>query len=701
MALDTGEGSTHARSGPSLTGVAALLSPRSVAVVGASPDLNSAGGRPVRYLKQYGFAGEIFPVNPKYREVAGLPCYPSVGDIPGEVDLAVISVAAGRCRDVVRDCVAKGVKAALMFAAGFAETGEEGRRREAELVALAREGGLRICGPNSIGVTNLAARMAATFSPALDEECYLRLGSAALISQSGALGYGFYTMCQDAGLGFRYVVSTGNEADLSCLDFMDYVLDDPEVRVVLAYLETIRDPARFEDVAAKARSRGKPIVALKVGRSEVGGRAALSHTAALAGSDEAYGAAFRREGVIRASDLDHLLDLGVAFDCLLRGRSGLPRGRRVVVVATSGGAGILMADKCQEWGLELASLDADVRDRLAQVVPTYGSTVNPVDVTGQVVNEPELARQCLEVVAGAAGVDVVVFMLGTLSRDLAVRVVQGVAGAAASVGRPLIVVWSGGRELSREGRALLLQEGVPCFNVPGRAARALADLAWYTGARDATREPRRRTLPAPREGAAGLLAGQVDGTLTWAAGERLLSVYDIPLAPGALVGSPEEAAAAWRGLGCKVAVKLCSPDIRHRTEVGAVRLGLSSEDEVRAACRAVTDSALGSCPGARVEGVLVQTMVDGVQELLIGARRDPQFGPLVTAALGGVWVEVFRDISMRLAPLDLEEALAMLSELKASALLRGARGRKPADLEAVARILVNLGRMMVELPDLM
>jgi acetyltransferase len=463
----------------SCSGAQAFLHPRSVVVVGASPNLDSVSGRPLKYLRDHGFQGDIYLVNPKYTEVAGLPCYPSVRAIPRPADLAIIGVAARHCLGIVEDCVAAKVRAAVIFAGGFAETGAAGAELQEKLAALARGGGVRLCGPNCLGITSLPARLAATFSPALDEKSYFRGGSAVLVTQSGAVGFGLYTMCQDAGLGLRYVVSVGNEIDLTSTEVIDWVLDDPEVRVVLCYLETIRDQEYFARVAEKARSLRKPIVVIKVGKSKIGAAAALVHTASAVGNDADYASLFQKTGVVRATDLDHLIDLGLVFDRLARSQNDLPAAGNAVIVATSGGAGILMADKWEESGFPLARLDAETRAALAQIVPAFGSTLNPVDVTGQVVNEPTLVQKCLETVAQAAEVNLIFLMLGALSPEIAERVIAGVVEASRSIRLPVVGLWTGGKLLTRHGEEILAEHGIPCYNVPGRAARAVTEVIRY------------------------------------------------------------------------------------------------------------------------------------------------------------------------------------------------------------------------------
>lgn len=681
-----------------------FLFPQSIALIGVSQNLDSVSGRPFKYLVKYGYEGRIYPVNPKYSEIAGYRCYPSVESIPGEVDQAVVTVSAERCVPVLEECAAKGVKAAVVITSGFAEMGDDGARLQARIRHIASSSGMRVCGPNCIGLTSLPARMVATFAPGFDEEGYVQEGPAALVSQSGALGYGFYTIAQEAGLGFRYVVSTGNEVDLTCTDFIRWALEDPRIRVILGYLETIRDPEKFLAVAERAKRLRKPIIILKVGRSAVGTKAALSHTASLTGSDEVYDAAFKQAGVIRATDLDHLVELGIAFS-RLPAEKAHPVGKGVAIISSSGGAGILMADKCEEWGLRVAELRPDVREELVAALPKFASALNPIDVTGQIVNDPGLFSRCLEALSKQQDIDMVVVMMSTAAKELAKRLASAIIDASGKIDAPVFVCWSGGDRLSKTGTQLLAAAGFPCYKIPGQVARVMAGMAAY-GKLVEQGVDADSLLPGLAKTASELIAavrarGGVgpSGGMTEHDSKALLKVYGIPATRETVVQSVQEAVSAASEIGYPVALKALSPDLLHKTEAGGVRLGIKDAAAVAEAYDSILESVKARYPDCRLSGVIVQEMVDGGVEMFAGAYRDPTFGPVVMVGLGGIWVEVLGDVSRRLAPVTADQALEMLGELKGRKLLEGARGRPVMDVDAVVDLIVRVGWLIAEVPE--
>jgi acyl-CoA synthetase (NDP forming) len=669
------------------TDLAALFEPRSVALIGASADAQSISARPLRLLRAHGFGGTVYPVNPKYTDLDGLRVYPSIGAVPERVDLALIVVPAAVVEGVLEECAAAGVGCALVITSGFAESGPHGRHLQQRLADVARRTGLRVCGPNSEGIYNPANGLCATFSPAVDPEHGFeppgRGGPIAIVSQSGGLAFALLNHAQDRGLGIGSVVSTGNEADLTWADYVDYVLDQNDIHVVLGFVEAIRQPARLVQVARKAARLNKPILVAKIGRSEVGSRAAASHTASLVGSDAAYSAVFRQIGILRVDDLDEMLDLAAYFST-----ARLPAGNRVAVLTASGGAGAWLADACAVRGLELPPPPASVQETIGGFIPTYGSVANPIDITAQAVLGGGFER-ALGLLAKSAAFDTVL-AVATLVReerffDTLADLKQAVAGA------PSVVVFYSYTRASPRAVQTLAELGIPCFSTPGRTARAVgaaAEYASFLRRADEVAVFGQPPSPEPWPDPGGPLSEA--GARTWLAPLGLASPLD------ALARSADEAVAAFEALGGgPVALKVQSPGLTHKTAIGGVRLRVATADEVRSGFAEVMREVRAARGEAPIEGVLVQRMAPrGGVEALVAARRAPLLGPLVVVGLGGAEVEMLNDICTRLAPVSLAEARGMIDELRGSGLLRSR-----ADVEALAAAVVRVSQLAAALPS--
>lgn len=667
--------------------------PRSVAIIGASNNPDSIGGRPIKYLAGNGYQGYIYPVNPKYGEIAGFRCYPSVADIPGEVDLAIVAVSAERLLASLAECGAKGVKNAVIFTSGFAEVGEEGKQLQERLASLARSSGMRICGPNCFGTVNLPGQVVATFSPVFEKNGY-KPGPVGLVSQSGALGHGLFTFAAEAGLGFSYVISSGNEVDLTVADYLRFMIEDPVTRVILVYLEGWRDGAEFFNLARQASLQNKPILVLKVGRTEVGARAAISHTASMTGSHAVYTALFRQTGVLLANDMSDLVDMALA---VVPGK--IPTGNGLAVVTASGGAGILMADHAEDHGLKLPELSGTTREELLKIIPPFGSAMNPVDVTGQVLQDTTLFRRAMHILLADPSIQMVTVMLSTATGQLAHQLVTDIAAVAASTEKPVVVTWSGAKGLAPEARQLLKDQGVPCYDTPGQTARALGALVRYgqfmrkkrVGAAAAADQIRQSP------GDTGWLQEIPSGALTERQSKKLLQAYGIPVTREDLATTAKEAGDLAEKLGFPVCVKIESKDIAHKTEARAIRLNLSTREEVEAAFREVMANARAYAPAAEIGGAVVQEMVGKGIEVILGVNNDSPFGPVIMFGLGGIFVEVLKDISCRIAPLTREDVEEMISEIKGYPLLQGVRGAPPADMDTLVDTLYKLCEMAVDL----
>lgn len=660
----------------------ALLAPRSVAVIGASDDPRRIGGRPLSYLLTRGFAGEVLAVNPSRDTVQGQPALSSLEDAERAPDLAIVAVPAAAVIATLEACAARGVGAAVVFSSGFAETGGDGSAAQRAMTAIARGSGMRILGPNCLGMYNASLGLFATFSSTIEIETP-QPGPVGVVSQSGAYGAHVAHLARRRRVQTGYLVTTGNECDVEAAECIAWLAARDDVKVIAACAEGLRDGDALCAALDAAHRAAKPVVFLKMGRSREGAEAARSHTAALAGSDAVYDAVFREFGVHRARDTDELLDVAYAASFGM-----LPREARVGLMSVSGGMGIQMADAAERHGLALAPMPEATQARLRKRVP-FASARNPVDVTAQVFNDPALVDEYLDAMLDDAGYTAIVAFF---------TYVAGVASMAEPLAASLL------RARTRHPDRLLVPSivasgdivaryeaaGCPCFEDPDRAVRAVAALAGFAAAFD--RAPRAAPPPPP--------------PVRWPAGEldeeaalALLAQAGLPAPALRRAASADEAAAAAADLGFPVALKVCSPDVAHKSDAGGVRLGLADADAVRAAYDGIRAAVARHSPGARVGGVLVTRMAPDGVDLVLGARHDPLFGPVVIAGLGGIFVEVLEDVSLRRAPVDTATARAMLRELRAWPLLAGARGRTPADVDAACAALVALSRFAAANPQ--
>ncbi len=654
-----------------------LLSPRSVAVVGASGNLESISGRPIKLLKRFGFKGHIFPVNPNYERLAGLECYPDIHSLPLTPDVVLVGVRAQLVPGVVEQCSERGVPFSIIFSSGFAESTDPAAQDE--ILQEARAGGMRILGPNCQGLVNFADSVPLSFSASLDSD-RRPLGGVAYVSQSGAFGFASFAMAADSGVGFRYVVTTGNQADLDLVDFGMAFAADPQVRLLVLYMEGLSRGDRFIELLRFAAERDVPVAVLKVGKSPTGQEAVKSHTAALTGEDEAWRTIFRQYGVLEIEDSDDITDLGKIF-----GPAKTPRGKRVGVITTSGGAGIIMADRAYDLGLRVEPLPRRTRETLERFVPPFGSTRNPVDLTAQVINDPGSFKSSLETVLDCPEIDMASVVVSMITGDSGWSVTRDIIEVSRKASKPMACCWLINDEQGGPFLEELRSEKVPLFASPRRCAWALARLSeWVT----------RPALPAraPSDPGEPFLP-RLPEDLTEYDAKRLLARWGVPVTREILCSSLEDALSAASEIGYPVALKVVSPDIFHKTEAGAVALKLKDEEELRNAFGRLLERSLEAMPGARVRGMLVQEMVTGGVECMIGVKRDPVFGPFVAVGLGGIYVEILKDLSLRHAPVDVEEARRMIASLRGFPLLSGARGSTPKDTDALAGMVSRVSLM--------
>ncbi|WP_418129698.1 acetate--CoA ligase family protein [Variovorax sp. 375MFSha3.1] len=661
--------------------LSALFAPSSIAVVGASSSPQKIGGIPIDYQRRFGFDGALYPVNPNAGRIQELQAWPDLRSIGKPVDLAILAVPAALVDGALDDAIAAKVKGVVLFSSGFAETGAEGAAAQARLGDKARAAGVRLIGPNCLGFMNIARHVYATFSPAPGVG-RVAAGRIGLVSQSGAFGAYAYSMARARGVGLSLWATTGNEADVQFADCLAWLAQDPATDVIMGYMEGCRDGPRLRAALALAQANGKPVVMVKVGSTALGAQAAASHTAALAGDDAVYDAVFRQYGVLRARNLTEFFDL--AHSAAVAGR---PRDRSIGLFTLSGGVGALMADEASAQGLDVQPLSDAAQDTLRSWVP-FAAPRNPVDITGQVTNDMSLLERSARVMLDDRGFSSWMgFLAAAGASDAFWPVLRELVGSLRAAYPDTLLAIS--TLLAPERRAEL--EAMRClvFADPSDGIRTIAALAGLkTGVRPST-------VPALASNPLKLSPGAMSEPDALA----LLAEAGVPVVEHRVVRSADEAAAAAEAIGDAVVVKIVSADIPHKSDVGGVALGLRGAAQAREAFERTRDHALSARPDARLDGALVARMLTGGVECIAGVHRDPVFGPVLMFGLGGIHVETLRDVSLRALPITRDDALAMVRELRAFAILHGARGRAPVDLESIADALCALAGFALRAGD--
>lgn len=658
--------------------LSALFHPSSVAIVGASANPGKIGGMPVRMLRELGYAGDILPVNPGAAEVQGLRAWPSLRELPSAPDVAIVAVPAPLVPATVDDCIARGVKAAVVFSSGFAETGADGLAMQARMAQRAHEGGLTLLGPNCLGVINVRQRWLGTFSPA-PLSGLPDAGGVAIVSQSGAFGAYAYVLARKAGLGLSQWVTTGNEAQVSVADLIDWLADDEETRVIVAYIEGARDGQRLRQALLKARRAGKPVVVTKVGRTAAGASAAMSHTASLSGEDAVYQAVFEETGAVRAYTVEEMFRHARAFAV-----SPCPRGPRLGIITVSGGVGTLMADAASDAGLELPPLPADLAQRLRERIP-FASTANPVDVTGQITADYDVLENTAIDAARSGAFDSLNLFLAAAgaSPALAPKVIETIRRVREAA--PHLPLALSGILSSEQSRVLQALGCLSCEE-PTHAVDAMARLQRW-----AAFEPLPIVKPTP-------MARLAKGTRNEAEGLAWLASQDIPVMPHRVAHDADQAVAAWRALGeGAVVIKIVSRDILHKSDVGGVQVGPRTEAEVREACRAIGESVARRAPQAAREGLLIARRLKPRVELMLGARHDPVFGPIVVLGLGGVAVELHAKTAILSAPTHAARVRELLAALGVNKLMGAWRGQPPLDDAPLVQTVLRFAQLAAAL----
>lgn len=661
--------------------IARLLSPASVAVIGASGDVRKTSGRPIAFLRKHGFQGRLYPVNPRYDDIDGLRCYPSIAELPEVPDVAIILLGSARANQAVAQLAVLGCPAAIVLAGGYGETGSEGAARQEELKSV--RGSMRILGPNTIGLVNLTDRITLSASGALDMD-ELLAGRVAVVSQSGGILGALLSRGVAAGIGFSKLISTSNEVDLDVADFVDYLADDPATSVIALYLEGLRDSEKFSRAVRKARGAGKPVVVYKVGRSQAGAHAAASHTGAMAGSDALYGAYFRQLGVIRAETFADLLDIPFA---LASGR--VMRGQRVAILTSTGGAGTLIADSLGVSGFETPTPGVQTAAKLRDLDVGDQAVLdrNPIDLTLAGL-QPELMRAAIGILLDSPDFDAVISVVGSSGVAQPHLMADAIRDSLASSDKPVLAYIS--PHAPAAARRINGSGGV-AFSSPESCASALKALAAQATCCEQSHEP--GTAQAQPEVVQDLPSGPLDEERS----KRLYASFGIPVTRERVVRDGYQAAQAAQELGGHVALKVLSEQIPHKSEVGGVALHLDAGN-ISARLDRMRDE-VSSHVGFEPPTFLVQEMVTGGQELILGFHRDPQLGPALLLGMGGVTAELFQDTTLHLLPVNLEQARQMLRALRTYPLLDGYRGMPKADLDAAAHCIVAFSDMAMQLGE--
>ena len=665
----------------------ALLEPKAVAVIGASRAPGKVGYEILANLKKGGFKGKIVPINPSSNEVCGITCYPDLNAYGKKIDLAVIAIPTAFVETAVGNAIAAGAGAIVTITAGFKEVGKEGAELQDRIRDICRSKGVHLLGPNCLGLINAQHRMNASFAKHMPLP-----GGISVISQSGALCTAILDWAVSRNLGLAKLISMGNKADLSETDFLTAFSDDDATDVVVGYLESIDSGDDFMKAAEEA-SRKKPVVVFKSGVTQAGGKAASSHTGSLAGADMAYGAAFKRSGIIRADTFEALFDYAMAL-----AMQPLPKGDHVAIITNAGGPGIMAADAVELQGMKVAMLEGASASALKEHLPSAASVGNPIDVLGDA--DPERYVKAVEAAQDDASIDSIVVILTPQAMTKPVETAQAIAASAKSE-KPILVSFMGGHDVS-SGRDELMALNLPDYPSPERAVAALKAMTDYSAW--LSRPPRILTRFLVNRKRVSRIINRHIRTSQCQVGEaqakEILRAYGFDVPAGMIAGTADEAIETAQKIGFPVAMKIASPDVIHKSDMGGVKLGLDSEDDVRDAFDLMTMRIRQRVPDARIEGVYIEQMCKRGREVILGMTRDPQFGPMLMFGLGGIFVEVMKDVAFHIAPITEREAMQMLENTNSFALLKGVRGQAGVDLDAIAMGLQRISQLVTDFPQI-
>ena len=666
-----------------------FFKPRSIAVLGASDKPGKVGYDVLKNLIQSGYRGKVYPINPGSSEIQGLQSYSRLQDIDEEIDLLIYLIPPQYILSTLDACKQKGIDSIIAISAGFKETGSAGAKIEREMISRARESGIRVLGPNCLGLLDTSSKVNATFAPGMPLQ-----GNIAFFSQSGALCVAILDWALGQGVGFSKFVSLGNKSDLSETELMSYLAGDVSTKVVLGYLEGISDGQAFMEVARKT-ARQKPVIITKAGSTAAGAKAASSHTGSLAGSEKTIRAAFKQSGIIRAETVRELFDYALAFAC-----QPVPQGTRLAVLTNSGGPGIMAADAIERNGLRLASFTKETQDKLRSSLPSIASVYNPVDIIGDA--RAERYYQSLKLLLKDPQVDGVLVILTPTAVIDVVETANIVAELSSKSKKPVLASFMGGVSV-KQGIKILQSHKIPNYTYPEEAVKVFRIMSDYY---------RWLKVPPPSYKRFKTRKQTVTASFKKSREKRLfnlgeqeardiIAAYGFKTPKSSLVMTSEEAIAAARKVGYPVVMKIVSPEILHKTDVGGVMVGVENDQQVEDAFFKITAQSQQYSPQASILGVSVQEMVKGGKEVILGMSKDVQFGPLIMFGLGGIYVEVLKDVSFRIAPLSVEDADQMIREINAYPLLRGTRGEKPTDIAALSECLLRLSQLVTDNPEIL
>lgn len=668
-----------------------LFNARSIAILGASESPYKIGNIQLKALIDGKFGGTIYPINPKTDVIEGLTCYSNIGEIPDTVDLAIFCVGADKVKEGLEECGKKGVKSAIVFASGFSEVGEEGVKQQKRLTEIARANGIRLVGPNCVGLVNTMNGLIGTFSPAILAVPLHEEKSVGYVSQSGAFGVLTYMAAAQNGLSFNYFVSVGNEMDVEFSDVVEYMIHDDKTKVITGYLEGAKNPEKLRKLAKEALDQKKPIVLMKTGRSKAGSRAASSHTGSLAGSDTIYDAYFKQTGIIRVDDYEDIITFSKLFLS-----NKLPKGKNTVIITSSGGRGINESDRCESLGLEVIALSEQTRAKIRRLIPSYASASNPIDLTAAAsVSNPELFIAPLKALVEDPEVHNIILTEFPLGWDKDSPLLQEFIQICKNSDKFVLVTTFPLEGMSiPKGTKELEKNGIPV--IPGNLnpIKGLAYLAAYSEylQKYKNTDLKEEFLSVSGSDISHLL--RPSSHLSESEAAEVLKKYEIPTTKRMVAKTGEEAVQFANEIGYPVALKIDSPDIPHKTEANAIRLNLQSEMEVKDAFNVIEHNSLSYKSDAKINGVSVQEMLPAGIEVIIGATKDSVFGPVIMFGLGGIFVEVFKDISFRVAPLTRMDAEEMIKEIKGYSILQGVRGKAAVDINAIIDVLLKVSALV-------
>lgn len=666
-----------------LNNLDALFNPKSIAIIGASPDLKKIGGRPLSYLQNYGYKGDVYPINPKYDEINGLTCYHDILSVENSVDVAIIALPSSAVIENLEKCAKQGVKSVVIFSAGFGEIGHEGELEQQKIVQIAKQYGIRVLGPNCLGLFNVQLGFYGTFSTIIEDEKPLD-SKIGFVSQSGAFGSHVFTLARQQNIGFSYFIATGNEADVDVADCIEYLATDPNTNVIACYIEGVKDGNKLINAFKLAKENNKPVIALKVGTTEVGMKAAMSHTGSIVGSDAVFDTVFSQSGVYRATTIDEFLDVTYVASQLPP-----PKGNRAAVFTISGGVGIMLADQLAERGFTLPETPNDVKEKLKVILPIAG-TQNPIDTTAQISYIPTLLEDFIDAVLSSGSYDTAIIFLGFagLKHDSIKERIETLRRMKDKFPHiPQITV-----TINSPQSSLAFREAeVPVIQDPTRAVIALRALKDFGEFNSGNFEEVVPNLNADLTG--------LSGDLTEYTSKKFLQQFDLPITKEQLVKTEQEAIEIIKDFQYPLVLKGMSPQILHKTDKGLVSLNITSEEQVIEKFNKLK-AIIEETPNATFEGILIQEMIKGdFTEMFVGSKRDPIFGQMVIVGLGGIYIEVLKDISMRKAPVSIEQAKEMIEELSASQVLQAYRGKKARDIDALSKLISDFSKVIATVED--